>query len=99
MLRKTVRLSGMLALVLALALAGVAPAAAQGFSGRNPDGWHEVWSWLMGLVGWGGEPSGGLTGAWEKTGPGFDPNGQPLPQDGTGPSQDTGPGFDPNGLG
>lgn len=101
MLRKTVRLSGMLALVLALALAGAAPVAAQGLSGPNPDGWHAVWNWLMGLVGWGGESgstetSGGLTGTWERTTTGYDPNGLPTTQGCE--SGEVTCGYDPNGA-
>ena len=101
MLRKTIRRSGMLALVLALALAGTVPAAAADFGGRNLDGWQAVWSWFTGLFGWGDDAastegnSGGLKGVYEMEGGGFDPNGNPLPQD---PDPEEGGGFDPNGA-
>jgi hypothetical protein len=102
MLRKTIRRSGMLALVLALALAGTVPAAAMdfGFGGRNLDGWHAVWNYVMGFFGWGDESSSaagnseGLTGVYERSGAGFDPNGNPIPVD---PGTNAGAGFDPNG--
>lgn len=93
MLRKTIRRSGMLALVLALALAGTVPASATDFGGRNLDRWHSVWEFVMSLFGWDGDPDAG--GVWEQTTPGFDPNGDPQPQ-GTG-GVDVTPGFDPNG--
>lgn len=82
MLRNMIRISGMLALVLALALAGTAPAAALDFGGRNLDGWNTVWSWLNDLFGWGDEAggsSGGLTSVYEGEGAGSDPFGQPQP--------------------
>lgn len=84
MLRNSIRRSGMLALVLALALAGTAPAAALGFDfgGRNLDGWHAVWNWLTDVFGWGDEAagnSGGLTSVYENEGAGLDPWGQPQP--------------------
>ena len=95
MLRKMIRYSGMLALVLALALAGTVPAAALDFGGRNLDGWHGVWNWLMDALGWGGEAagnSGGLTPVYEMEGAGVDPFGQPLPTAATGcPTCDQGP--------
>jgi hypothetical protein len=74
----------MLALVLALALAGTAPAAALGFDlgGRNLDGWHAAWNWLMDVFGWGDEAagnSGGLSSVYEREGAGADPWGQPQP--------------------
>jgi hypothetical protein len=62
MLRNMIRRSGMLALVLALALAGTAPAAALDFGGRNLDGWHTVWNWLTDVLGWGGEAAGNSGG-------------------------------------
>ncbi len=80
MLRNMIRLSGMLALVLALALAGAAPAAAADFGGRNLDGWQTVWSWLSDVFGWGAETagnSGGFTPVYENEGAGYDPLGQP----------------------
>lgn len=82
MLRNMIRRSGMLALVLALALAGTAPAAALDFGGRNLDGWHTVWNWLTDVFGWGDEASGnsgGLTSVYEGEGMGTDPFGQPQP--------------------
>lgn len=82
MVRNMIRRSGMLALVLALALAGTAPAAALDFGGRNLDGWHAVWNWLTGVLGWDGEAagnSGGLTSVYEGEGAGSDPFGQPQP--------------------
>lgn len=104
MFRNMIRRSGMLALVLALALAGTPPAAALGFGGGSLDGWHAVWNWLAGVLGWDDEAgtegsSGGLTGIWEQDeeGGGFDPNGNPIPQ-GIPPGSEEGGGFDPNGL-
>ncbi len=102
MLRNMIRRSGMLALVLALALAGTAPAVALDFGGRNLDGWHTVWSWLTEVLGWGDEAagnSGGSTSVYEyvEEGPGLDPNGAPAPT-GTCPTCEEGPGLDPNGL-
>lgn len=82
MLRNMLRRSGMLALVLALALAGTAPVAALDFGGRDLDGWHAVWNWLMDALGWGDEAagnSGGLKAVYEGEGAGFDPNGNPVP--------------------
>jgi hypothetical protein len=92
MLRNMIRRSGMLALVLALALAGTAPAVALDFGGRNLDGWHTVWNWLTDVLGWGDEASGnsgGLKTVYEGENAGFDPNGNPLP---TGTSQTGGEG-------
>lgn len=100
MVRNMIRRSGMLALVLALALAGTAPAAALDFGGRDLDGWHAVWNWLAGVLGWDGEAagsSGGFTSVHEEEGPGVDPNGQPTAT-GTCPTCEEGPGIDPNGL-
>lgn len=97
MLRNLIRRSGMLALVLALALAGTAPAAALDFGGRNLDGWHGVWNWLMDVLGWGDEAaggnSGGLKSVYEGEGYGTDPFGNPLPAVATPtcPSCDLGP--------
>lgn len=100
MLRNTLRRSGMLALVLALALAGTAPAAALDFGGRNLDGWHMVWNWLSDVFGWtdeaAGGNSGGLSVVYENEGAGVDPNGQPTIT--SDPGTDEGPGVDPNGL-
>jgi hypothetical protein len=102
MLRNTIRRGGItLALLLALGLGliGAAPAAAQGF--RSDSAWEGVWHWLTGLFGLteGNQPArgneGGLSRIWDMEGPGFDPNGNPIPQ-GTGPEE--GPGFDPNGA-
>ena len=81
MLRNMLRRSGMLALVLALALAGTAPVAALDFGGRDLDGWHAVWNWVMDVLGRGDEAagnSGGLTSVYEGEGTGIDPWGQPL---------------------
>ena len=81
MLRNMIRRSGMLALVLALALAGTAPAAALDFGGRNLDGWHTVWSWLTDVLGLGDEAagnSGGLSSVYAEEGAGVDPFGQPT---------------------
>jgi hypothetical protein len=78
MLRNMIRRSGMLALVLALALAGAAPAVALDFGGRNLDGWHTVWTWLTDVFGWGDEASGssgGLRPVYEREGAGSDPFG------------------------
>jgi hypothetical protein len=100
MLRNMIRRSGMLALVLALALAGAAPAAALDFGGRNLDGWHTVWNWLTDVFGWGDEASGnsgGLTSVYENEGAGVDPNGEPTAST-TCPTCEEGPGIDPNGL-
>lgn len=98
MLRNTIRRSGMLALVLALALAGTAPAAALDFGGRNLDGWHTVWSWLTDVFGWDGEAgsSGGLSAVYEMEGAGLEPNGEPQPA-GAAPIVDEGAGLEPNG--
>ena len=93
MLRNMIRRSGMLALVLALALAGAAPAAALDFGGRNLDGWHTVWNWLTDVFGWGDEAvgnSGGLTSVYEGEGMGTDPFGNPQPT-GTAPTVELGP--------
>jgi hypothetical protein len=98
MLRNMIRRSGMLALVLALALAGAAPAVALDFGGRNLDGWHTVWNWLTDVFGWGDEASGssgGLSSVYENEGAGMDPLGTPAPA-GTAPTD--GVGFGPNGL-
>jgi hypothetical protein len=92
MLRNMIRRSGMLALVLALALAGSAPAAAMDFGGRNlDDGWHTVWSWLTDVLGWGDEAAGnpgGLSSVYENEGAGYDPLGAPVPT-GTAPTEGT----------
>jgi hypothetical protein len=100
MLRKTIRLSG--ALVLALALAGAAPAAALDMGGRNLGVWDTVWNWVAGLFGPSDQGSdgnsGSLTRIWEGSTTGFDPNGQPLPQGGNiCEVGETTCGFDPNG--
>lgn len=98
MLRKMIRRGGMLALVLALALAGTAPAAALDFSGRNLDRLQTVWSWLTDLLGWDGEAggaSGGLASVHENEGIGIDPNGKPTASE--CPSCEEGVGIDPNG--
>jgi hypothetical protein len=102
MLRKMIRRSGMLALVLALALAGAAPAAAME-GGRNLGGWDSVWDWFAELfdLGWGsGGNSGGLTPVFEMEGAGFDPNGTPHPNviPGGTVNINEGAGFDPNGV-
>jgi len=100
MVRNWIRRSGMLALVLALALAGTAPAAALDFGGRNLDGWHAVWNWLAGVLGWDGEAagnSGGLTSVYERENAGLDPNGNPLPN-GSFLTGGEGPGLVPGGL-
>ncbi|HVG11083.1 MAG TPA: hypothetical protein VNM67_25495 [Thermoanaerobaculia bacterium] len=76
-----IRRSGMLVLVLALALAGTAPAAALDFGGRNLDGWNTVLNWLTDVFGWGDEAagnSGGFTAVYEMEGAGLDPWGQPT---------------------
>ena len=94
MLRNMIRRSGMLALVLALALAGTAPAAALDFDGRSLDGWHGVWNWLIDVLGWGDEAagnSGGIKTVYEGEGAGMDPFGNPLPT-GTTPTQGSGSG-------
>jgi len=82
MLRNMIRRSGMLALVLALALAGTVPAAALDFGGRSLDGWHTVWSWFTDVFGWGGDEaagnSGGFTPVYEREGAGLDPWGLPA---------------------
>ena len=100
MLRNMLRRSGMLALVLALALAGAAPAAALDFGGRNLDGWHTIWNWLTDVFGWGDEASGnsgGLASVYEGEGAGLEPNGDPT-VNGMCPSCDEGAGLEPNGL-
>ena len=100
MLRNMIRRSGMLALVLALALAGTAPAAAIDFGGRDLDGWHMVWNWLTDVFGWGGEAagnSGGFTPVYENEGAGLEPNGDPQPN-GSAPTVDEGAGLEPNGV-
>lgn len=99
MLRNMLRRSGMLALVLALALAGTAPAAALDFGGRNLDGWHGVWNRLMDMFGWGeaAGSSGGLSSVYENEGAGLEPNGSPQPT-GTVPDPDEGAGLEPNGA-
>lgn len=96
MLRKTIRRCGMLALVMALALAGVAPAAAHEIGGSRIGSLDGVWGWLADLFGFstpqGSDDAGNtatMRGIWAQEGPGFDPNGQPKPNEG--------PGFDPNG--
>ncbi|HWN45525.1 MAG TPA: hypothetical protein VNW71_25095 [Thermoanaerobaculia bacterium] len=103
MLRNMIRRSGMLAIVLALALAGTAPAVALDFGVRNLDGWHTAWSWLTDVFGWGDEAagnSGGFTPVYERLveeGPGVDPNGAPTVNT-LCPTCEEGPGVDPNGL-
>ena len=105
MVRNMIRRSGMLALVLALALAGTAPAAALDFGGRNLDGWHAVWNWFMGVMGWeereaSGDSgnSGGMKSVYEGDCMGIDPNGCPVvPTTVTG-DPDESYGIDPNGL-
>lgn len=103
MLRNMIRRSGMLALVLALALAGAAPAAALDFGGRNLDGWHTVWNWLTDVLGWGGEAvgnSGGPKAVYDNSseeGIGIDPNGQPKVNS-VCPTCEEGIGIDPNGI-
>jgi len=96
MVRNWIRRSGMLALVLALALAGTAPAAALDFGGRDLDGWHAVWNWLADVMGWDGEVagnSGGFTPVYEGEGAGSDPFGQPQPTAASVcPSCEEGPG-------
>jgi hypothetical protein len=103
MLRNTIRRGGItLALLLALGLGliGATPAAAQGF--RSDSVWEGVWSWFSSLFG-SDQPAapgndGSLSHVWDLEGPGFDPNGNPLPHAGApGPATDEGPGFDPNG--
>lgn len=82
MVSNWIRRSGMLALVLALALAGTAPAAALDFGGRDLDGWHAAWNWLNDVFGWDDEAagnSGGLSSVYEGEGTGIDPWGQPQP--------------------
>ena len=102
MLRNMIRRSGMLALVLALALAGTAPASALGFGfeGRDFDGWHAVWNWLEGVLGWGDEGSGnsgGVSSVYEGETAGIDPNGNPVATTTTcGPDETC--GIDPNGA-
>lgn len=95
MLRNMIRRSGMLALVLALALVGTVPAAALDFGGRNLDDWHGVWNWLMDVFGWGDEAaagnSGGFSTVFENEGAGMDPFGTPQPT-GTAPVGGSGPG-------
>lgn len=100
MVRNWIRRSGMLALVLALALAGTAPAAALDFGGRDLDGWHAVWNWFAGVLGWDGEAagsSGGLSSVYEGENAGLDPNGNPLPN-GTLQTGGEGPGVTPGDL-
>jgi hypothetical protein len=99
MSRNTIRRYGvLLALVLTLGLAGATPASAE------EPGWNKVVDWLadfFDLSGWTTGPSGdkntgtsgGLSRIWDMEGPGYDPNGTPVPQGG-----DEGPGYDPNGL-
>lgn len=103
MLRNTIRRGGMLALVLALALAGTAPAAALGFDfgGRNLEGWHAVWNWLAGVMGWGEETSGnsgGITAVYEGECVGIDPNGCPAAPTTVMGDPDESYGIDPNGF-
>lgn len=95
MLRKTLRRCGMLALVLALALAAAAPVAADEIGGSTRVGiWSSVWDWLADAFGFSApqdDSAGntGLRGIFEQEGAGFDPNGNPKPTEGAG--------FDPNG--
>lgn len=101
MLRNSIRRSGMLALVLALALAGTAPAVALDldFGGRDLGGWHAVWNWLSDVFGWGDEAagnSGGLSSVYEREGSGIDPWGQPQATS-VCPTCEGGGGIDPNG--
>lgn len=104
MVRNMIRRSGMLALVLALALAGSAPAAALdfGFGGRNLDGWHAVWNWLGSVMGWGEQEasgnSGGITAVYEGENAGFDPNGAPQPTTSSCTEGEENCGIDPNGV-
>ncbi len=100
-MRNMIRRSGMLALVLALALAGTAPAVARDFGGRNLDGWHTVWSWLTDVFGWGDESSGssgGFTPVYERAGSGLEPNGGEPTVAGDCPTCEAGSGLEPNGL-
>lgn len=100
MLRNMIRRSGMLALVLALALAGTVPAAALDFGGRNLDGWQTVLNWLTDVFGWSDEAagnSGGPTSVYENEGAGIDPNGQPTVNGVICTGCDEGAGIDPNG--
>lgn len=104
MLRNTIRRGGItLALLLALGLGliGATPAAAQGF--RSESTWEGVWGWLVSLFGLVDEQpadsnNGGLSNVWENEGAGFDPFGQPIPQQHQGPTADEGAGFDPFGI-
>jgi hypothetical protein len=104
MSRNTIRRCGvLLVLVLTLGLAGATPASAEEL------GWNKVLGWLTGffdLSGWAAAPggnedgraSGGPSRIWDMEGPGFDPNGIPVPTGDTTPTTNEGPGFDPNGL-
>ncbi|MES1242599.1 MAG: hypothetical protein ABUT39_13375 [Acidobacteriota bacterium] len=104
MLRNTIRRGGItLALLLALGLGliGATPAAAQGF--RSDSAWEAAWHWLAGLFGLTvdqNQPAsgneGGLSRIWDMEGPGFDPNGAPVPSSHSSGTEE-GPGFDPNG--
>jgi hypothetical protein len=99
MFRNSIRRSGMLALVLALALAGTAPAAAMDLGGRNLGGWHAFWNWMTDVFGWGDEAagnSGGLSTVYEREGAGLDPFGQPQATSAC-PTCELGGGIDPNG--
>ena len=99
MLRNMIRRSGMLALVLALALAGTAPVAAMDFGGRNLDGWNTVLTWLTDVFGWGDEAagnSGGLTSVYEMEGSGLEPNGNSTPNAACMTCEE-GAGLEPNG--
>lgn len=42
--------------------------------------------------------SAGYSQVFEAGGSGWDPNGSPAPQGGTGPTEDAGSGWDPDGL-
>lgn len=101
MLRKTIRRSGALILMLALALAGAAPAAAMDMNGRNLGVWDSVWNWVTGLFALRNQGSdggsGSLPGIWERATTGFDPNGPPVLQGGC-EGGDATCGFDPNGV-
>ncbi len=101
MLRNTIRRGGItlaLLLTLGLGLIGATPAAAQGF--RSVSTWEGIWDWIGTLFGLTQPVDGNGAGhshIWDQEGPGFDPNGTPVPQ-GSSPTKDEGPGFDPNGA-
>jgi len=100
MLRNMIRRSGMLALVLALALAGTAPVAALDFGGRNLDGWNTVLNWLSDVFGWGDEAAGNSgepRAVYENEGAGLEPNGNPTINGPCMTCGDEGAGLEPNG--